>query len=193
MKSSNKTPLTPLREMEAFLKEEEFEAEVILPDNGGTCERLVFGLGTDDASRTYMGSAYFINDLTQAAGIEDEDDDAIFLQFFAELPIEVSIKHKDPLAHWLLNLSTILPVGSFNMSINVDKISVYYAYNLASASREIDPMVFMEVISVMISFCHEFATLTEEVGTGKKDLKTALVELNEKGMAAGEDLDDDEE
>ena len=196
MSQSNSHKQSPLVNIKEFLSDvEAFTTKHLLPDEEYPYERLVINVGSDDAGRDYSASIYFIDnsdfededeDTEESENSEDDEDedgdiedDILFLQFFMELPVEIDAKHEDALAHWLLTLNGILPAGGFNIARSKEGSSIYYLYNWACQDDDIDPLVFMELLSIMTFFCQEFATLTEAIALGKKTLKDghkALVE-----------------
>lgn len=204
MSQSNSHKESPLVNIKEFLSDvEAFTTKHLLPDEEYPYERLVINVGSDEAGRDYSASIYFIDnsdfdddedadddadeaDAEESEDSEDDDgeieDDILFLQFFMELPIEIDAKHEDALAHWLLTLNGILPAGAFNIARSKEGSSIYYLYNWACQDDDIDPLVFMELLSIMTFFCQEFATLTEAIALGKKTLKDGHKALVEQGL-----------
>lgn len=175
---------TPLSVIEDFLKEEEFPTERHLPDDEYPYERLIVGLGEDEEERPYLASIYFVNDLSSAAGIPEEEDDAIFLQFFNELPIEIDPQYEGVLAQWLLIFNGILPAGALNIARSEEGSSVYYLYNWACEDRDVDLIVFFELLSIMIFFSQNYTSLTQAIAKGEKSLEDAEKELAKQGLYA---------
>lgn len=175
------TELTPLMQIEKDLREAEFGTHLlpIAPDN--LYEHLFIAFGRDDQGRDYFMHLFFVNDLLNAAGEADGEDDAVLLQFTLEYPFALKASSFNEVSRLLLALSPMLPIGA--LGLNEDRAQVYFNYVLALPNRQVDDVVIEEVVNIALFYTRAFAPLIEAVATGQRSRANVLEELQSKGLS----------
>lgn len=163
-----------------ILKEEDFATFLMPVSEDNLFERLFVSLGQDDKSRDFTLQIHFINDVTNALGVDDDPEDAFILQFFLLLPYTIAKNQINEVSRVILTLNRILPVGSFGLS--EDDGLAYFQYNLTCAERTVDEKVLKEVVSIIGFFSSEFSVRIEQAAEGKITRDALIQELAQAGI-----------
>lgn len=166
--------------IENILKEEDFATFLMPISEDNLFERLFVSLGQDDKSRDFTLQIHFINDVTNALGVDDDPEDAFILQFFLLLPYNIPHNKVNEASRVILTLNRILPVGAFGLS--EDDGLAYFQYNLACEERTVSEKVIKEVVSIIGFFSSEFSARIEQVAEGKITREALIQELAQAGI-----------
>jgi hypothetical protein len=117
----------------------------------------------------------FPQDLLYASGQEESIEDAFTLQFLLRYRFSFDAAHAADLALLLHELNRLIPVGAFGMSSDVGTVFLQYA--LILPTRDADQDVLATILSSFEAFAPMLAPMIEEVGVGRRSVKSVLEEL----------------
>ncbi len=174
------TKTSALSGIQTILDDEDFATYLMPISEDNLFERLFIGLGQDSQSRDLTLQIHFINDITNALGVDDDAADAYILQFFLLLPFTLNKTYMSEIARVVLTLNRILPIGAFGIS--EDDGMAYFQYNLICAEHKVDDKVLVEAVSIIGFFVSEFAPRIDQVSEGKISYEALIQELSHSGI-----------
>jgi hypothetical protein len=179
MPDDTKSPLEALIEP---LEEFEYFADHQPAGDESVFERLYISLHVDDPQpdREYGVEVFFINDVTEAFGAEDEEEDAVIAQFMLILPFRIQIEGYLEVMRFCNLVNRMLPLGSFGLSEQDE--AVFLRYCLATGSRAIPHDVLLEVVSAMEYACKAYSSQFEALSNGVRKYDDVVREIEEAGQ-----------
>lgn len=167
--------LEPLEEFEYFADHQPAGDESLF-------ERLYISLNVDDAQpdREYGVEVFFINDVTEAFGAVEEEEDAVIAQFMLLLPFRIQVEGYLEVMRFCNLVNRMLPLGAFGLSEQDE--AVFLRYCLAAESRTIPHDVLLEVVSAMEYACRAYAPQFEALSTGARKYDDVVREIEEAGQ-----------
>lgn len=185
MSDDNHPNQTPLNFIAEVLEDADFPVVFQEADKDSPVEQVFVPLEHDKEELSGALQILFINDLTKTLGIaqEDEDDDELqLLQFFLLCPFQCKAETCSEVALFILALNRILPIGSFGMSQKEHTIYFQYVLALEDQDEALNPVVILEVVSMISMFVSEFIEGIACVAKGEKTSAALLEEMEAKGM-----------
>ncbi|RBP46188.1 hypothetical protein DES53_102574 [Roseimicrobium gellanilyticum] len=179
MSEETKSPLEaliePLEEFEYFADHQPAADESVF-------ERLYISLNVDDPQpdREYGVEVFFINDVTEAFGAQEEEEDAIIAQFMLILPFRIQVDGYLEIMRFCNLVNRMLPLGAFGLSEQDE--AVFLRYCLATESRAIPHDVLLEVVSAMEYACKAYASQFEALSAGTMKYDDIVREVEESGQ-----------
>lgn len=142
--------------------------EVLLHTRGeqGEVEEVLASLGEDHAGRRYVLQLFFISDIANAIGLDQDDDlDTAILQFFMVLPFEIDAAAREEAVRMAHLVSKIQPIGH----IVVDEADGVYqlSYRLVLPDRSPEPQVIQDVVGMIGFGLAAYGGALDEAGTGR--------------------------
>lgn len=185
MPDDDNTIQTPLNFIAEILEDADFPIVFQEANENSPVEQVFVPLEHDKEELSGALQILFINDLTKTLGVAEEDedeDDVQLLQFFMLCPFQCKVETCSEVASLILSLNRILPIGSFGMSQK--EHTIYFQYVLALEDQEdaVNPMVVLEVVSMISMFVLEFIESIALVAKGEKTADVLLQEMEAKGM-----------
>jgi hypothetical protein len=179
MSDETKSPLEALIEP---LEEFEYFADHQPAGDESAFERLYISLNVEDPQpdREYGVEVFFINDVTEAFGDREAEEDAIIAQFMLILPFRIQIDSYLEVMRYCNLVNRMLPIGAFGLSEQDE--AVFLRYCLATESRAIASEVLIEVVSAMEYACKSYASQFEELSTGTKKYDDYAREFEQSGQ-----------
>jgi hypothetical protein len=179
MPEETKSPLEALIEP---LEEFEYFADHQPAGDESLFERLYISLHVDEAQpdREYGVEVFFINDVTEVFGDQEEEEDAIIAQFMLILPFRIQIDGYLEVMRFCNLVNRMLPLGAFGLSEQDE--AVYLRYCLAAESRAIPHDVLMEVVSAMEYACRAYSSQFEALSTGAMKYDDIVREMEGNGQ-----------
>ena len=160
--------LSPLQSLIEPLAEFEYDAEHQPAGEASIYETLFITLDIEEdrPERNYTIEVFFINDVTEAFGDEEAEEDAVIAQFTLILPFRIRVESYLEILRFCTLVNRLTPMGTFGLSENDE--AVYLRYCLATESRSIPPVVLLEVVSALEFCCKEYGPLIEELSNGTR-------------------------
>ena len=158
----------------------------------GQHESLYIPLDVEDEAhpeREYGLEVFFINDVLEAFGDQEEDEDAIIAQFMLILPFRIPVDYYLDTLRYCGVANRMLPIGAFGLSEQDG--AVYLRYCLATESRAIPQVVLLEVVSAMEYSCKEYGSQFEKISKGELTVDEYLREMEASGHALPPVVDPD--
>ncbi len=185
MPDDDNTIQTPLNFIAEVLEDADFPVVFQEKNENSPVEQVFIPLEHDKEELSGALQILFINDLTKTLGVTEEDedeDDVQLLQFFMLCPFQCKAETCSEVALLILALNRILPIGAFGMSQK--EHTIYFQYVLALEDQEdaVNPMVILEVVSMISMFVIEFIESIALVAKGEKTADALLEEMEAKGM-----------
>lgn len=172
--------MSPLEALIAPLEEFEYFADHQPVGDESLFERLYISLHVDEESpREYGVEIFFINDVTEAFGDQEEEEDAIIAQFMLILPFRIRIEGYLEVMRFCNLVNRMLPIGAFGLSEQDE--AVFFRYCLATESRAIPHDVLLEVISAIEYACRVYALQFEALSIGARKYDDIVREIEEAG------------
>ncbi len=163
--------LVELGNLENYIKDElVLDCQVLESTPEVPVNSLAVKLEDDEQGRSRVANLMFMP-------LEDSDiEDVKLLQFFCETPVTVSSEHTDALLKFIQAVNLKIPIGVFAVNSDNQLVSKY-VYSLGKF-KLIEKGEFIETFLLWMYALDNLGPLLEEVATGKKDLETALQELD---------------
>jgi len=179
MAEETKSPLQALVEP---LEELEYFADYQPAGGDSVMEKLYLSLNVDEGhpEREYGLEIFFINDVTEAFGDEEEEEDAIVSQFMLILPFRIPVEAYLNVMRYCNLINRMLPVGAFGLA--EEDAAVYLRYCLTTESRTISQTVLLEVVSALEFACKEYAPQFEAFCKGEKSFDDIVAQVEESGL-----------
>lgn len=173
---------SPLETLIGPLEEFEYYADHQPAGDESPFERLYISLDVEDPQpdREYGLEIFFINDVTEAFGDQEVEEDAIRAQFMLILPFRIRVDAYLEVMRYCNLVNRMLPIGAFGLSEQDE--AVYLRYCLATESRAIPHDVLIEVVSAMEYACKAYAPQFEELSTGAKKYDAYVREFEQTGQ-----------
>lgn len=132
-------------------------------DDANMVEKLFINLEIpeQDLRRRFIVELFFINDVLQAFGGEDDEEDAIMAQFSLVLPLLVPVEAGSEVGKMMGLLNRLTPLGAFGYS-EADS-AIYLRYTLTSESRALSDALLLQVLSVFEYLCQEYVPVFEAI------------------------------
>ena len=175
-----KTPLAALVEP---LAELEYYADHQPAGEDSIYEKLSVTLNVEEEhpEREYSLEIFFINDVTEAFGDDDEEDDAVITQLMLVLPFRISTEAYLDVMRYSQLVNRLIPVGAFGLS--EDDGAVYLRHCLATESRAIPRDILIEVVTALEYACREYAPQFETISSRRKTYDDIVREFEVAGRA----------
>ena len=179
MSDETKSPLAALIEP---LEEFEYFADHQSAGDESPFERLYISLNVEDPQpdREYGLEIFFINDVTEAFGDQEAEEDAIIAQFMLILPFRIQIDAYLEVMRYCNLVNRMLPIGAFGLSEQDE--AIYLRYCLATESRAVPHDVLIEVVSAVEYACKAYASQFEALSTGTKKYDDYVREFEQTGQ-----------
>jgi hypothetical protein len=174
------TTQSPIRSLAKVLDEADFATFVAAADQENPIDQLFVAIGQDSQSRDIVMSMVYINDLSKSMEVQEDEDDAILLQYFVAFPFVAAPQCIGQASSLVLSLNRLLPIGAFGL--NVKDGSLYCQYVLALDERQVSEKITLETTSMLSMFCLQFTQQLEAVASGQKTYLQVLGELSEQGI-----------
>jgi putative sensory transduction regulator len=174
--------LSPLQTLVAPLEELEYFCDHRPVGNETPYESLYISLNVDEErpERAYGLEMFFLNDLAESLGDEEQEEDAIIAQFMLVLPFPIPVEAYLDVMRYCGLVNRLMPVGAFGLS--EDDGAVYLRHCLATADRIIPEIVLIEVVTALEYACKEYGAQFEELSTGKKTYEDHVARFDEAGL-----------
>lgn len=176
-------PDTPLARLLEPLDDLEYTVAHAPVDSTNLVEKLYIQLDLENQppERRFIVELFFVNDVLQAFGGDDDDADTLLAQFTLLLPIVIPDDVHLELHRCLALINRLTPLGAFGLS-EADQ-AVYLRYTLAGESREIADTVLIEVLSIFEYLCQEYLPLFETVRAKTLTAQRLTAQFAESGHA----------
>jgi hypothetical protein len=180
MPADTETPLSLLKDALEDLEYTVFHERV---GADSVMEKLFISLEIEGqpAERQFVIEVFFINDVLQAFGGEDADDDAIMSQFTIVLPVVIPPSAFLEINRFCALVNRLAPLGAFGLS-EPDQ-AVYLRYCLATESRDMPDTVVIQVVSVFEYLCREYLPQFESICDGSLTVDAFMAAFEKTGHA----------
>lgn len=173
---------SPLEALVGPLEELEYFSELQRAGDDGAYERLHISLNPDELhpDRIHSLEVFFLNDVAEAFGDEEEEEDAVIAQFMLLLPVKFPLESYLHVMRYCNLVNRLLPVGAFGLSEQDG--AVYLRHCLATESRNIPPDLMIEVVRALEYACRQYGPHFESVGSGAKTYDDLVLEFETSGQ-----------
>lgn len=185
MPDDNPSTQTPLNFIAEVLEDADFPVVFQEKNQDSPVEQVFVPFEHEKEELSGALQILFINDLTKTLGVEEEDeedDEVQLLQFFLLCPFQCKAETCSEVALLLLALNRVLPIGSFGLSQKEHTIYFQYVLALEDQDDALNPVVILEVVSMINMFVLEFIESVSLVAKGEKTAEALLQEMEAKGM-----------
>lgn len=170
----------PLQIIAEALADENYASEYLPANDNRPIDMLLVSLTGENSSEPVILELTFTNDLLLKAGVEENIDDAMILQFLVRYRFSFAKESAAELALLLMALNRVLPVGAFGLSEDVG--TVYLQYALFLPSRMVDQDVLGTIVAGIDSLATDLIEPIQAVGGGQRNAQEALQQLQEQGL-----------
>lgn len=158
--------LSDIERIAQFIASGGFEVFVHNRGERGEIEEGLASLGEDAKGRRYVLQIFFISDLAEAIGLDqDEDLETAILQFYMVLPFEIDDTATQEAVRMAHLVSKVMPVGH----VAVDEMQGVFvlSYRLVMPDREPAPEIIQDVVGMIGFGLAAYGQALDEAGTGR--------------------------